>query len=91
MDARLATMERLFQALGDVTRLRILGLLLTGAVLTETVFAYPGLGEALYIAFTKKDFPVIQLVILAAAAAFVIINTLVDLAYALVDPRIRAR
>jgi peptide/nickel transport system permease protein len=67
------------------------GLLLTGAVLTETVFAYPGLGEALYIAFTKKDFPVIQLVILAAAAAFVIINTLVDLAYALVDPRIRAR
>ncbi len=67
------------------------GLLLTGAVLTETVFGYPGLGEGLYIAFTKKDFPVIQLVILAAAAAFVIINTLVDLAYALVDPRIRAR
>ncbi len=67
------------------------GLLLTGAVLTETVFAYPGLGEALYIAFTKKDFPVIQLLILAAAAAFVIINTLVDLAYAVVDPRIRTR
>ena len=67
------------------------GLLLTGAVLTEKVFGYPGLGEALYIGFTKKDYPVIQVIILAAAAAFVIINTLVDLAYALVDPRIRAR
>jgi len=67
------------------------GLLLTGAVLTEKVFGYPGLGEALYLAFTKKDYPVVQVIILAAAAAFVIINTLVDLAYALVDPRIRAR
>jgi len=67
------------------------GLLLTGAVLTEKVFAYPGIGEALYIAFTQKDFPVIQVVILAAAAAFVIINTFVDLAYAAVDPRIRTR
>ena len=67
------------------------GALLTGAVLTETVFAYPGLGEALYVGFTKKDYPLVQLLILAAAAAFVIINTLVDLAYAYVDPRIRAR
>ena len=58
------------------------GLLLTGAVLTETVFAYPGIGEALYIGFTKKDYPVVQVLILAAAAVFVIINTLVDLAYA---------
>jgi peptide/nickel transport system permease protein len=67
------------------------GLLLTGAVLTEKVFGYPGIGEALYLGFTKKDYPVVQVVILAAAAAFVIINTLVDLTYALVDPRIRAR
>ena len=67
------------------------GLLLTGAVLTEKVFGYPGIGEALYLGFTKKDYPVVQVIILAAAAAFVIINTLVDLAYALVDPRIRAR
>ena len=66
------------------------GALLTGAVLTETVFAYPGLGEALYVGFTKKDYPLVQLLILAAAAAFVIINTIVDLAYAWVDPRIRA-
>jgi peptide/nickel transport system permease protein len=67
------------------------GLLLTGAVLTEKVFGYPGIGEALYLGFTKKDYPVVQVIILAAAAAFVIINTLVDLTYALVDPRIRAR
>ena len=67
------------------------GALLVGAVLTEKVFAYPGLGEALAIGFTKKDYPVMQVVIIAAAAVFVIINTLVDLAYALVDPRIRTR
>jgi len=67
------------------------GLLLTGAVLTEKVFGYPGIGEALYLGFTKKDYPVVQVIILAAAAAFVIINTVVDLTYALVDPRIRAR
>ena len=67
------------------------GALLTGAVLTETVFAYPGIGEAFKIAFTKKDFPVLQVLILASAAIFVIINTVVDLAYALVDPRIRTR
>nr|WP_275889356.1 ABC transporter permease [Nakamurella flavida] len=67
------------------------GALLAGAVLTEKVFAYPGIGEALSISFTKKDFPVLQVVILAAAAAFVIVNTIVDLLYAVVDPRIRVR
>lgn len=67
------------------------GALLVGAVLTEKVFAYPGLGEALAIGFTKKDYPVIQVVVIAAAAAFVVINTVVDLLYAVVDPRIRTR
>ncbi|MET0966102.1 MAG: ABC transporter permease, partial [Nakamurella sp.] len=67
------------------------GALLAGAILTEKVFGFPGLGQALSIAFTQKDFPVTQVLILAAAAAFVIINTLVDLAYAAVDPRIRTR
>ena len=67
------------------------GALLVGAVLTEKVFAYPGLGEALAIGFTKKDYPVMQVVIIAAAAVFVIINTIVDLAYALVYSRIRTR
>ena len=67
------------------------GALLVGAVLTETVFAYPGIGEALAVGFTKKDYPVIQVVVIASAAAFVIINTIVDLLYAVVDPRIRTR
>lgn len=67
------------------------GTLLAGAVLTETVFAYPGIGEALTIGFRQKDYPVIQVVVVAAAAVFVIINTVVDLTYALVDPRIRTR
>ena len=60
-------------------------------MLTEKVFAYPGLGEALAIGFTKNDYPMMQVVIIAAAAVFVIINTIVDLAYALIDPRIRTR
>jgi len=67
------------------------GALLAGAILTETVFAYPGIGEAFKISFTQKDYPVLQVLILASAALFVIINTMVDLAYALVDPRIRVR
>ena len=68
------------------------GLLLTGAVLTETVFAYPGIGEALqHRLHARRTSRWSRCIILAAAAAFVIINTIVDLAYALVDPRIRAR
>ena len=73
-----------------VTGLQV-GALLAGAVLTEKVFAYPGLGEALATSFTKKDFPMIQVLILASAATFVIVNTIVDLLYAVVDPRIRTR
>ena len=65
------------------------GQLLAGAILTETVFAYPGIGEAFQIAYNKKDFPVLQVLILASAAIFVIINTMVDIAYAVIDPRIR--
>jgi len=67
------------------------GALLAGAILTETVFSYPGIGEAFKIAFDRKDFPVTQVLIIASAALFVVINTVVDLAYAVVDPRIRVR
>ncbi len=58
------------------------GALLAGAVLTETVFAYPGLGSALAQSFREKDYPVLQVVILAAAATYVLINLIVDLSYA---------
>jgi peptide/nickel transport system permease protein len=65
------------------------GALVAGAVLTETVFAYPGLGLALAQAFREKDYPVLQIVILAAAATYVLVNLIVDLSYAVIDPRIR--
>lgn len=71
-----------------VTGLQVGGLL-AGAVLTETVFAYPGLGAALAQSFREKDYPVLQVVILAAAATYVLVNLLVDLSYAVIDPRIR--
>lgn len=67
------------------------GGLLSGAVLTETVFSYRGVGEALATAFREKDYPVLQVLIMAAAAIYVLVNLMVDIAYALIDPRIRTR
>jgi peptide/nickel transport system permease protein len=65
------------------------GLLLSGAVLTETVFAYPGIGSWLRDAIFNRDYPVIQGGILFVAFVFVIINLLVDISYAFINPRIR--
>ncbi|PXY34352.1 peptide ABC transporter permease [Prauserella sp. PE36] len=65
------------------------GALLSGAVLTETVFSWQGVGQALAIGFERKDYPVLQVVIIAAAMAYVLVNLLVDLSYAVIDPRIR--
>jgi peptide/nickel transport system permease protein len=66
-----------------------IGALLSGAVLTETVFAWQGVGQALAIGFERKDFAVLQVVIIAAAIAYVLVNLVVDLSYAVIDPRIR--
>ncbi len=65
------------------------GTLLSGAVITETVFARPGMGKLLIDAILIKDFPVIQAVVLFVALIYVLINLLVDVSYALLDPRIR--
>jgi peptide/nickel transport system permease protein len=65
------------------------GLLLSGAILTETVFAIPGMGTWLAEAIRDRDYPVLQGGILFVAVVFVIVNLLVDLSYALLDPRIR--
>lgn len=65
------------------------GLLLGGAILTETIFGWPGIGRYLYDAIGYRDYPVIQSGILIIAAIFVFINLIVDLLYALVDPRIK--
>lgn len=67
------------------------GALLAGAVLTETVFSFRGVGDALAQAFREKDYPVLQVLIMAAAAIYVIVNLLVDIAYAVIDPRVRTR
>lgn len=65
------------------------GTLLGGAVLTESVFAWPGLGRYLVDAIFLRDYPVVQASILVIAMGFIFINLIVDLVYAVVDPRIR--
>ncbi|MFN0285107.1 MAG: ABC transporter permease [Kineosporiaceae bacterium] len=73
-----------------VTGLQV-GLLLSGAVLTETVFAYPGLGGFLYQSISNRDYSVIQGFILIIAVIIVVVNLLVDISYGLIDPRVRTR
>ncbi|MDR4945719.1 ABC transporter permease [Neobacillus cucumis] len=65
------------------------GLLLGGAILTETIFGWPGIGRYLYDAIGYRDYPVIQSGILIIAAIFVLINLIVDLLYVFIDPRIK--
>jgi peptide/nickel transport system permease protein len=65
------------------------GLLLSGAILTETVFARPGVGTWLSEAIFNRDYPVLQGGILLVAVVFVLVNLLVDLSYGLINPRIR--
>lgn len=65
------------------------GLLLGGAILTETIFGWPGIGTYLYDAIGYRDYPVIQSGILIIAAIFVLINLIVDLLYVFIDPRIK--
>jgi peptide/nickel transport system permease protein len=65
------------------------GALLSGAVLTERVFALQGVGQALARGFELRDYAVLQIVIIAAAIVYVFVNLLVDLSYAVIDPRVR--
>jgi peptide/nickel transport system permease protein len=66
-----------------------LGLLLSGAVLTETIFALPGLGRLTITSVLARDYPVVQAVVLIGAVIFVVANLAVDVLYAWLDPRIR--
>ncbi|TFI48697.1 ABC transporter permease, partial [Diaphorobacter sp. DS2] len=66
-----------------------MGLLLGGAILTETIFSWPGIGRYIYEAINYRDYPVIQSGILIIAFIFVMINLVVDLLYAAIDPRIK--
>ncbi|GAW31883.1 ABC transporter permease [Carboxydocella sp. JDF658] len=65
------------------------GSLLGGAVMTETIFSWPGIGRYIYAAIMARDFPVVQSSIVFIAMLFVLINLLVDLLYTYIDPRIR--
>jgi peptide/nickel transport system permease protein len=67
------------------------GGLLGGAVVTETVFAWPGVGTLIFDAILKKDFPVVIAAVVFVATAFILVNLLLDLLYVAIDPRIRLR
>ena len=66
-----------------------LAVLVTGAILVETVFAWPGIGQLIYQGIVFRDFPVVQAVVLLTAGIVTAVNLLVDILYAYVDPRIR--
>jgi peptide/nickel transport system permease protein len=67
------------------------GGLLSGAVLTETVFAFSGIGAFLYEAISNRDYPVLMGFILIIALFYVLVNLIVDVSYSLIDPRVRVR
>ncbi len=67
------------------------GVLLSGAILTETIFSWPGIGRWVYESIQFRDYPVVQSMTLVIAAIFVVANLLVDLSYAWLDPRVRYR
>jgi peptide/nickel transport system permease protein len=66
-----------------------LGILISGAVVTEGIFSLPGFGKMTIDAVFQRDYPVLQGVVLVTATAYIVINFVVDLAYSLIDPRIR--
>ena len=65
------------------------GLLITGAVITETVFARPGLGQLLLQSVLNKDIPLVQALVVYATGAYIVLNLAVDLLYGIIDPRIK--
>jgi peptide/nickel transport system permease protein len=64
-------------------------LLISGVIVTETVFAIPGIGRLTVDAILRRDYPIIQGVILLFSAAYVLVNLAVDISYTLLDPRVR--
>ena len=66
-----------------------LGVVFSGAILTETIFSLAGVGRSLFEAITARDFPIIQGFTVAIALGYIAVNLVVDLSYAFLDPRIR--
>ena len=67
-----------------------LGTLLSGAVLTETIFSWPGIGKWLFDSIVARDYPIVQSVTLLIAIVYIMANLIVDVLYTLVDPRVRS-
>jgi len=65
------------------------GQLLGGAVIVETVFAWPGVGRLLIDAITNRDYPLVQAAVMFITVGFILINFVVDLSYGYLDPRVR--
>jgi peptide/nickel transport system permease protein len=65
------------------------GGLLAGAVIAETIFSWPGIGRFLIVSITGKDFPAVQGAVMGIAVTFVLVNLIVDVLYAAIDPRVR--
>jgi len=66
-----------------------MGIVFSGAILTETIFSLAGVGRTMFEAITARDFPIIQGFTVVIAGAFIFINLIVDLTYGFLDPRIR--
>jgi ABC-type dipeptide/oligopeptide/nickel transport system permease component len=64
-------------------------LLIGGAVITETVFARPGIGTMLVTSVLQKDLPMVQALVLYTTGAYIVLNFIVDMLYGIIDPRIR--
>jgi len=67
----------------------IVGQLLSGAVLTETIFSWPGIGKWIIDAISNRDYPVLQGAVLIIATIIIVVNLAIDLLYGVVNPRIR--
>jgi peptide/nickel transport system permease protein len=67
------------------------GVLLGGAIVTEKVFAWPGMGTLLLSAIEKRDYNVVRATVLVFTLSYIAINALTDVVYAVVDPRVRRR
>jgi peptide/nickel transport system permease protein len=90
-EVRIVLRHALRNALVPVLTVQALQLasLLGGALITETIFGWPGIGRLAVQAIQNRDFPLVQAIVLLAAAVFVVVNLLVDLAYAALNPRVR--
>ena len=66
-----------------------LGGLLTGSIITEVIFSWPGLGRLMITAISARDYPLVEGCVLTFALTYVVVNMATDMAYSLIDPRIR--